>query len=155
MASPAAAGVGAIALSQLVDQYDYDLEDTPPSPALIRGLLIHTARDLVRSLPPPRARPSPDTQIPVMYARGPDFATGYGVVDAHAMSRLISAGVEHPRWYAGEVEPEEVLTFNVTVRDTGSPFKVTLACDDPPGSTLTPPWESKLIHDLDLDENNI
>jgi hypothetical protein len=150
MASPAAAGVGAIALSQLVDQHAYDLETSAPSPALIRGLLIHTTRDLVRALPPPRANASPDTGFPVIYFKGPDFATGYGVVDAQAMSRLISAGVEHPRWYEGEISPDEELTFTLNVRETESPLKVTLVWDDPPGSTLTPPWESKLIHDLDL-----
>ena len=30
------------------------------------------------------------------------------------------------------------------------PLTVTLAWDDPPGSIMTPSWEGKLIHDLDL-----
>jgi hypothetical protein len=149
MASPAAAGVSALALSQLADQHGYDLEESPPTPALIRGLLTHTARDLQRTIAPPRASPSPDTGLAPLYFEGPDFATGYGLVDAHALSRLIDAGAESPRWYEGEVAPEETLTFKLNVATAG-PLKVTLSWDDPPGTVVTPPWSPKLIHDLDL-----
>ena len=155
MASPAAAGVGALALEQLTTEHEYHLEQAAPSPALLRGLMTHTARDLVRPVPPPRASPSPDTGMAPLYFAGPDFTTGFGLVDAEALSHLIHIGVDHPRWIDDEVNAGEVRRYELQVTDQG-PLKVTLVWDDPPGSLMTPPWEVKLVHDLDLalvDEN--
>ena len=149
MASPAAAGVGAAVLEQLVDQHGFDLENRPPSPALIRGLMIQSARDLTRMTPPPRASNSPDTGFPPLYGPGPDFSTGFGLLDAHSMSRLIEESSQDSRWLEGVIAPGEEKRIKLRVSSMG-PLKVTLTWDDAPGSIMTPSWQSKLIHDLDL-----
>ena len=149
MASPAAAGVGAAALEQLSIQHGYDLEDNPPQPALIRALMIQSSRDLSRPVAPPRAKNCPDTGFPPIYGEGPDFSSGYGLLDAERMTKLIDSATVEPRWHEGTINPDEIHQFNLNVSDQG-PLTVTLAWDDPPGSIMTPSWEGKLIHDLDL-----
>ena len=111
--------------------------------------MIQSARDLKRMTPPPRTSNSPDTGFPPLYGLGPDFSTGYGLLDASAMSRLIDEAVEHPRWVEDEIEPGDVHRFKLKASGLG-PLRITLTWDDPPGSIMTPSWESKLIHDLDL-----
>lgn len=149
MASPAAAGVGATVLEQLSSQHNYDLENNPPQPALVRGLMIQTARDLSRPVPPPRVSNSPDTGLPPIYGAGPDFSTGYGLIDAWAMSRLIDHASQEPRWLEQSIQAGEEHRITIQASDLG-PLRVTLAWDDPPGSIITPSWEKKIIHDLDL-----
>jgi len=149
MASPAAAGVAALALEQLAAQGRYDLAAAPPPPAALRALMTHTARDLARAPEAARAAWNPDTQARGEYGAGPDWSTGYGLVDAVALSALIAADAAAPRWREGVAAPGEVQVFALEVTGAG-PLKVTLAWDDPAGSALTAHWAPKLIHDLDL-----
>jgi len=149
MASPAAAGVGALALQQLHETGSFDLESAPPRPATIRGLLSHTARDLSRERAPDRAIPNPDTGLASVYGAGPDWNTGYGLVDAWALSRLIDAHTESTRWREELIEPDVIHRYRVRVSG-GTSLKVSLAWDDPAASLLLEQWAPKLIHDLDL-----
>ncbi len=149
MASPAAAGVGAAALEQLSVQHGYDLEENPAQPALIRALMIQSARDLSRPVAPPRAADCPDTGFPPIYGEGPDFSSGYGLLDADFMTKMIDQATVDQRWHEATINPNEVHQFTIRVSNQG-PLTVTLAWDDPPGSIITPSWEGKLVHDLDL-----
>lgn len=149
MASPAAAGVAALALEQLQALGHFDLEERPPLPATIRALLSHTARDLKRELPPERSIPNPDTGEVSVYGAGPDWNTGYGLVDAWALSRMINAHEGSPRWREDQISPGVIHRYRIHVNGEG-PLKVSLAWDDPPASLLLEHWAPKVIHDLDL-----
>jgi subtilisin family serine protease len=149
MASPAAAGVLALTLEQLAAQGRYELEKRPPSPATTRALLNHTARDLIRDTPPGRAYPNPDTGVASRYSEGPDWNTGYGLIDAWAARRLMEADAEAPRWLEGEVSPGEVLRLPLELTEGGE-LTVSLAWDDPAAALLLEQWAPHLIHDLDL-----
>jgi|GEM_PF-3381711 len=149
MASPAAAGVAALALEQLQSLGHFDLERRPPRPATVRALLSHTARDLKRPEAPVRVIPNPDTGEPSVYGRGPDWNTGYGLVDAWALARLIDAHGESTRLREDKISPGSLHRYRVHVSGSG-PLKVSLAWDDPPASVLLEQWAPKLIHDLDI-----
>ena len=79
--------------------------------------------------------PNPDTAAPLEYHAGPDYATGYGLVDAAASVAIIDAGVVGPGRRVLEtafasVTPDEHL---IVVPSNAPRLRVTLAWDDPEG----------------------
>ena len=113
-----------------------------------KAVLIHTARDLVAP-PSGLAIANPDTfPHPVTYGVGPDYATGYGLVDAQAACSVIA---EPARWIEGSLTAageERVFCFDVPPGATE--VKATLVWDDWPGSTAVCDTCPTLVHDLDL-----
>ncbi len=97
-----------------------------PEPATVKAYLIHTARDL-----------SDDTS---WYNLGPDYASGYGVVDIQAAVEQAARG----RVIKGCLDNGEVHNYTGYI----SYLKATLVWDDHPG---TPGAAGPaLINDLDL-----
>lgn len=143
MSGPAVAGVAAL----LLDDWRARFPGTPdPAPATTKGILIHTARDLVHTqlYPGETIRPTA-----VTYGAGPDFATGYGIPMARRAVDLLG------EW---EVDPSLVRTetaegtgaqleYPVDVPGGASTLKATLAWTDPPGA---PNAAQALVNDLDL-----
>jgi len=118
-------------------------------PSTYKAMLIETARDCVKArATPPRDVTNPDTGSTLLYHAGPDFASGFGLVDAEAAVEIAT----HPaRYVESTLEPEATgHEWIVTVPEGSLEVKVVLAWDDEPGSTVASATESKLINDLDL-----
>ena len=153
LASPAVAGVVALLLQQYKKEKGADLVNKPPLPSTLKGLLVHTARDLVHTAADARDRNNPDTRAPVLLPRGPDFASGYGQVDARAASALLSASgpgavkLTEASISAGQVHGYRVaLSPGVSAKD----LRITLVWDDAPGSPQLAINKPQLVNDLDL-----
>lgn len=146
MAAPVVTGV----IGLLMDQYTQTNDVFPNiSPSTYKAILVHTARDQVKTRPHgSREFHNPDTDSPVLYHAGPDFATGYGLVDAEGARNLIA---DSSRWTEGSIAAtgtEQVWCINVAAGS--AEVKATLAWDDEPGSTLSAEFVPKLVNDLDL-----
>ena len=79
LAAPAVTGTWRLLLEQYALTYNVKIDKRPPLPSTLRGLVIHSARDLVSSAPW-----FTNVDGPVQPAEGPDFATGFGLVNAAA-----------------------------------------------------------------------
>ncbi|KPA17794.1 secreted protein containing Peptidase S8 and S53, subtilisin, kexin, sedolisin [Candidatus Magnetomorum sp. HK-1] len=119
MATPAASGAAA-----LLYQHFQNTINRAPSPAMLKALLIHSARDLGRP--------------------GPDYSYGWGLINAEDCEDLIMN-----RHFATStiVQTGDVQTFSVNVGSGSESLKVTLVWTDPPGS---PAAAKALVNDLDL-----
>jgi len=145
MASPAVTGTIALMLESYFSNVSVT---TRPLNSTIKAVLIQTARDQVQD-PAIAGEPNnADTGVPVVYHAGPDWATGYGLIDAAAATELIA----NPDLYledqidsSGENDLHEFFVLPGT-----SELKATLAWDDFPGSILTANTTPKLVNDLDL-----
>lgn len=121
MATPSVTGA-ALLLHQLYQRHTGDALRA----SSMKGLLIHTADDLD--------------------GVGPDFRTGFGLVNAEAAAQQIIAHATSAR---GQLISEGALVDGIVDReeffiefDGRTPFKATLCWTDPPGAAL--------VHDLDL-----
>lgn len=151
MASPCVAGVIALMLEAFWDSYG---EDTPrPLPSTIKAILIETAQDLTQDPFMPNEPSCPDfigsnAQPPFSHA-GPDWATGYGLINAEqavAMIQNESLYLQDSLEDVGEVEE-----FTINVESDTTELKVTLAWDDYPSNpTDTIDTLPKLVNDLNL-----
>lgn len=147
MAAPVVSGIIGLMMDQYQDTYGVEPN---LQPATYKAMLVHSAHDMVKTEAfADREFNNPDTGEPVVYHAGPDFATGYGLVDAHAARQIVA---DSPRWTEGEIG-KVGKTFRRCFRvPAGSnEVKVVLAWDDEPGSTLTAETQSKLVNDLDLE----
>ncbi len=133
MATPAVAGSLALLLEDWRDLGHGGAEDRP-LPALMKAMLIQTARD--------------------RGAHGPDFLHGYGLVDAQALIDLLRAddGVVGngggPEWGTGEVAQEGEAVYEVVVPAGMARLAASLAWDDP---AAAPESLGELVNDLTLE----
>ncbi len=125
MAAPAVSGVAAL----LVEDYRQRYNAQNPLPSTLKALLVHTAIDLNDENP--------------WFEDGPDYASGYGRVQAQdAVDHLRSGGL-----VIGQVAHGGISTYWLDVPAGTSQVKVTLAWDDVAAvenATRT------LVNDLDL-----
>jgi hypothetical protein len=117
MASPSAAGAAALIRQHYQNQTSLD-----PSPALIKALMIQTARDLGTV--------------------GPDYQHGWGIIDAQRAADLITAADYIETFIPASTDQHE-FSFDVT----GGDIKMTLVWTDPAGD---PAAAKALVNDLDL-----
>jgi subtilisin family serine protease len=121
-----------------------------PLPSTLKAILIQGAMDLSDVLP----YANPDTGAPLQYHRGPDYATGYGLVRADASVAIIDAGIVGLNRRVIESEafatgaPDEYL---IEVPNDAQRLRVTLAWDDEPGNDLLADTEPQLKNNLDLE----
>lgn len=146
MAAPVVSGV----LALMMDRFQREFGDPATLlPSTYKAMLVHTARDLVKLAPhPDREFSNPDTGEPVIFHAGPDFATGYGLVEGFAAVNLIA---DRARWQ--EVRLEQTgQNYEACMQIPGGAdeIKATIAWDDQPGSTITATTNTKLVNDLDL-----
>ena len=119
-------------------------------PSTYKAILVHTARDMVKTANfADREFDDPDTSAPIRYYPGPDFATGYGLIDADAAVETIAASNQWREAILGQ--SGEADTFCVQVPTGAASLRATLAWDDEAGSTLTSITTPKLVNDLDLE----
>lgn len=94
-----------------------------PPAALVKGVLINSARDV--------AQP------------GPDFTSGFGNVDAYRALQTLQAG----HYFTGTVSQGEHLSFPLAVPAGSQRLKVTLLWNDPAATVAA---ATALVNDLDL-----
>lgn len=147
MAAPAVTGILATMMEAYTDATGASV--TKIRPSTFKAILVATADDREK----PRAYPdrefnSPDTGKPLRYHAGPDFSTGFGLVDA-SQGRALIADVK--RWKEASVASEgDVDTYCISVPAGTEQLKVVLAWDDEPGDSSTSETTPKLVNNLDL-----
>ena len=152
LAAPVVTGLVAMIMEALESSHGVDIENDPPRPSLFKALLVHTARDRVHPTPYRRDPPNPDTGISTLYHEGPDFASGYGLLDAWAALTLVEADTPSAaKWREEDLDHGEEHLFAIPVVDglDAGPLVVTLAWDDVAGSSQLALTESVLVNDLD------
>jgi hypothetical protein len=151
--APTVAGALALLMQQYKDS-GVDIDKQPPLPSTYKGLLIHTAVDMIHKTAEDRDRNNPDTGAPTLFHEGPDFATGWGRADAQAASTLVAADDAKS---ARKVVEQSISTGNThtyrvpidaSVKALG--LKATLVWDDAPGSPTLAVDARRLVNDLDL-----
>jgi hypothetical protein len=143
MSTPIVAG----AVLLLVQAWREALAGEPdPPPAMLKALLVATARDMVGKGP----GGNPDLKgAPTPYAAGPDFPTGYGEIQVDRAVELIrQAGKGRRGLVTGSVlYTGRRVQLRMRLSAPTVPINVTLAWDDPPGE---PGAKAALQNDLDL-----
>jgi hypothetical protein len=123
----------------------------PRLPSTFKAVLVQTARDCVHPTPhpdPDREVANPDTKGPVLFHEGPDYATGFGLVDAHAACTLMAVW---RRWREGAMQTVgQDAFYRIDVPPDTAVLKVTLAWDDEPADPTAAVTAPKLVNDLDL-----
>ncbi|MBW2395529.1 MAG: S8 family peptidase [Deltaproteobacteria bacterium] len=154
MAAPAVAGIVALVM------HEYQ---KPPGvepdllPSTYKAILIQTAKDQIKEAPYASEEfDNPDTGAPVLFHEGPDFATGWGLVDAEAAREIMSLTNQWKESFIQFVGDREEWCMPVAP-DSG-PIRVTLAWDDLPGDSCglgedatCSQTSPRLVNDLDLE----
>lgn len=145
-AAPVVSGIIALMMQQYKKTF---LVEPLLLPATYKAMLVQSATDMVKTNFIQDAEwQNPDTLTNVFYHEGPDFATGYGLVNAEAARVLIS---EASRWKEGGIrDTNHIQTWCIDVPAKASELKVVIAWDDEPGCTATTQTVVKLVNDLDL-----
>lgn len=166
-AAPVVAGSMALLLEKLADDFGMALGDPSPSPfwqpspgngvvlpSTLKALLVHTARDLEWTPGEDPDPPNPDTGAETKYGKGPDYVTGYGVIDVEKAvavlddEAVLGAG---NRILEDEIGASGGDVYSVIVPfGWNQPLKVTLAWDDYPGDHTAAEVVPKLVNNLDL-----
>jgi hypothetical protein len=104
---------------------------------------------MVHKTADPKNGNNPDTGSPVLYDEGPDFATGYGLVNAQAAVELIAAAAANRHIHEAYML-DGIHEYEFTLSSSITEIKVTLAWDDVEGSTVVKQTIPRLVNDLDL-----
>lgn len=132
MATPAVAGV----IAQYIEDWrarGFGGPNARPLPALVKALVVQTARDLGQN--------------------GPDYIYGYGTVEARALIELSRAGngslngASRKRWGTGSLIQAQTHNYTIQVPAGGGELKASLAWDDAPAPSLS---NGALVNNLDL-----
>jgi hypothetical protein len=141
MAAAAATGSAALVLEQYAATYGVNLDQNPPLPSTLRAVMIHTASDRQGSVPFANADGT------VQDTAGPDFVTGWGLIDAHAAVTVVASRRIREDVISATCH---VRTYLVSLTAAGS-ARVTLGWDDVAAQeAATAATSPTLINDLDL-----
>lgn len=163
MAAPATTGVIALMLEQYHNTYGVNLM---PRPSTLKAVLVNTATDLIHAASDGSDQNDPDlcrAQGPggtplgpgdpldadcwIPYGPGPDFATGYGAVNAVAAVNAVRGKL----FLEDSLDPADVQDdFTITIPAGRTELRVTLAWDDEPGDAALAADVNQLVNDLDL-----
>jgi regulation of enolase protein 1 (concanavalin A-like superfamily) len=160
MACPHVSGIVALLLQKYKDevlapQGVLDIHNNPPWNSTLKAILVHTARDMVDTVGAHPLDASPEFAAAgfpgrgPLYGPGPDFATGYGMVDAARAAEFMDPA----RFTEASAGPGEVRSYSMTVPAEQGRLRVTLAWDDPPFQGVNDEsgaYARKLVNDLDL-----
>lgn len=158
MAAPAVSGIVALLMQQWRETFGEGADCSTgesgacyPYPSTIKAVLIQTATDLVDLVDESGEWPNPDTGVPVRYHAGPDWATGYGLVNALKARDLVATGPGPDRQIVESeiLEAGQVDSYSIEVPAKVAEMRVTLAWDDPAGAPSFPD-SPKLENNLDL-----
>ena len=146
MSSPITAGGVLLMVQAWRQSFPSGSQGKRPSPAMVKAMLVATARDMVGQGP----GKNPDTKVATVYPKGPDYPTGYGEIQIGRAVKLIQAAAAGKKgFFEGDI-PRTGRKVNVRYRLSAAPMavpSVTLAWDDPPGE---PGSANVLQNDLDL-----
>jgi uncharacterized repeat protein (TIGR01451 family) len=143
MATPVVTGTIALLLQQYAAQFGVDINVSPPLPSTYKAILVQTAVDQVGTA----SRTNPDTGAATVYGAGPDWGSGYGLLDAQAASALMADGLFVEDAVSDTNVTDEHLTSVVPGQDE---LRVTIAWDDLPGTPNANDATPQLVNDLDL-----
>jgi hypothetical protein len=120
----------------LLQDYYRDTHHAPMKAATLKALAIHTAREAGA-------------------APGPDYGFGWGLLDAYAAYREITADLDERKGLIDEYTLHDGVPIELYYQcdGTASELKVTIAWTDPPGTCPAPavdPPDLMLVNDLDL-----
>lgn len=148
VAAPAVAGTLALVLQQYARTYGADLDSAPPLPSTLKAALIQTTTDLVHTARDREDWDNPDTGSFVQYHEGPDYATGYGVVNALAAVGL----VREKNLAEGQIAARDEVREHVFQVPAGTErIQFTLAWDDEAfEGSVAPETAPRLVNDLEL-----
>ena len=125
MAAPVVSGISALLIEQYSTTFGSD-----PLPSTVKALLIHTAEDLDDGTS--------------WYNPGPDYASGYGRVDAQAaVNAIVAEEVQE-----NQILHDQTITHSIELSQTTGSLRMTLVWDDPPASVPAGPT---LVNNLDLE----
>jgi Subtilase family len=152
-AAPAVAGAAHL-ISQL-REISWSL--SPLIASSLKAVVIHTADDVVSAL-----------GSPADAAVGPDFRTGWGIVNAEKAAQLVRDDMAASAYHMGVPQRPFIKEVNLANGQEcvwnlkakgGEPIRVTLAWTDPAGSVqadnVLDPVLSRLVNDLDLSVERI
>jgi len=143
MAAPVVTGTISLILEQWSTKFGVNIDTNPPLPSTLRGMVIHSARDISSPLM------FDNEDGPVLAFMGPDYVTGWGMVDpVKALSTFDTHEIVENS--VNETCDKKEYRFYIKPnRDT--PLKVTIAWDDveavAAAARSTTPL---LVNDLDL-----
>lgn len=143
-AAPVVSGVVSL-LTQEWKRYNA----SSPLPSTIKTVLIGSANDLVDDSDGPFEIYVNDTGARVRYGKGPDWATGFGVINPAEAVRVIREGRVREDVAEATTPNREYVHF-VNVMPGAAELKITLAWDDVEASSLGNESATKLVNDLDL-----
>lgn len=144
MAAPAVTGTIALLLQQYATTYNVNLDLQSPRPATVRGVMIHSANDVQAGVAWPN-----NADGAVQPAAGPDFVTGWGLIDAQdAVNIVRNRSLLEDTLHSNTCDTN-TYRFNVPAGAAGV-LRVTLAWDDVAGNPALADTSPKLVNDLDL-----
>ncbi len=177
-AAPVLAGGYALAMEHLLDLYpNSNLDDmlnpsiyselsTPAGFAIGRplnstwkALFIHTATDMSNENSAVGVTPpNPDTGVATSYYPGPDYATGYGMVNVQSAIHLMSHEQSQSSVYPYQITENELVqgiyhSYEIAITSSiqaKEGLKMTLVWDDEPASSLPNPTDLRLVNNLGL-----
>lgn len=140
MAAPVVTGITGLMLQQYRETFGASFQ---PLPSSLKAILVNTAIDQIGT----SIYTDPDCDCTYDYGVGPDWATGYGLVNAPAAI----AAVRARNIIEGVVSPANLVdTYEIQVTPNRDELHFTLAWDDEPGDSSTAATVRKLVNDLDL-----
>jgi len=178
MASPAVAGILALLLQGWQNTYNAasgaTIDANPPLPATLRAIVIDTATDIVNNNV--RGAASVDVDGDSNQANnggvadglgtpsataGPDYTTGWGLVNAQAAAQLLQNarmenGVPVPNQIVQDAASQgRIIDYDFVVDqafiNAGQPLRVTIAWDDVEAALQNVATNPTLVNDLDLE----
>ena len=155
MSAPMVTGVVALMYQKFQKETGISLDKFSMRNSTTKALLIHTAVDLDGSADDEDGKsPNPDIGTKTLYSEGPDYASGWGLVDAAAALGMIKdfdkTKKEFKKFREVTVYPRYQSRWNIEVTER-RPLRTTLVWDDAPGNTDYNHYtEPKLVNDLDL-----
>lgn len=152
-AAPHVSGVLALMLQKYKQNYldpiGYTFNDTIAfRNSTAKAVLIHTATDLAKSTGYRGETPNPDTRGPVLYPEGPDYSTGWGMVNAKKAIDYVDTNLVRE----DSIDHSELVVYKFNKNEWGD-CRVTLAWDDyavAASDNFSNATQSKLINNLDL-----
>ena len=162
MAAPFVSGIAALLYQKFQKQTGIPLDSFSMRNSTTKAMLIHSAIDMlgcsnknvdIANLNNKQSQ----SQLCTPYTRGPDFATGWGRVNAKGALSLLSKYDVYTRtfpkfrdftMYEGD---DKQKRWNIFVPEKQKKLRTTIVWDDAPGDPdINNYMDSKLVNDLDL-----
>lgn len=166
LAAPLVSGIAALMLQKyreevlvsrnITNSTSLNIHDNPFWNSTARAILVHTATDMVdtagESGEPTYINPdychSSAICLPHVYTEGPDWVSGYGLVNAQKAVDYVDTN----RFIEGVIDQGVTEVKKIHVTGSVDTLRVTLCWDDPANASISEldAYRCKLVNDLDL-----